>query len=337
MINKILYIGFQYDHGFKQNGYAINYKAWYESFVKLGYEMTSLFYEDYSKDNFQKEIINKALRLKPDLIFFILQSDQVKIDTLKKLGRFGFFKVNFFGDDHWRFDNFSSKYANYFDVCITTDKFSVEAYKLIGQKNIIKSEWASLDSIVEFSNVRYKYDVSFVGGENPFRRWFVNKLKLLGLSVHCFGDRWENGRVTYKEMEKIFSHSKVNLNISNTIQYDIRYLTANPRNFINTIRGAKNKSAVKARNFEIPAQGGFELTEYVPCIEDYFDLGAEIVCYKDVDEAALLIKYYLSNDYEREKIKLAGVKKARRQHTYIHRIKHFMEEINKMKIEKNDS
>ena len=67
------------------------------------------------------------------------------------------------------------------------------------------------------------------------------------------------------------------------------------------------------------------------------DLGAEIVCYKDVDEAALLIKYYLSNDYEREKIKLAGVKKARRQHTYIHRIKHFMEEINKMKIEKNDS
>ena len=54
MINKILYIGFQYDHGIKQNGYAINYKAWYEGFVKLGYEMTTLFYEDYSKDDLQK-------------------------------------------------------------------------------------------------------------------------------------------------------------------------------------------------------------------------------------------------------------------------------------------
>tara|TARA_B110000977_G_C11088798_1_gene495897 strand:- start:1769 stop:2779 length:1011 start_codon:yes stop_codon:yes gene_type:complete len=336
MIKTILYVGSQYEYSKKENGESLNKRAFFNGFIKLGYVVTPIWYDDDHK-NLQEQIINIAQETKPDIVFFILQENQIKVDTLKKLKKSGFFTVNWFGDDHWRFNLFTKHYANLFSACITTDKFSVEKYKLIGQNNIIRSEWASLDSIAEYKDVEYKYDVSFVGGENPFRRWFVDKLKSLGISVHCFGDRWENGRVTYEEMERIFSVTKVNLNISNTIQYDIRYLTASPRNIINTLRGGKNKSQVKARVFEVPAQGGFVLTEYVPCIEDYFDLGTEIVCYKDVDEAAILINYYLSNDYERERIKLAGVKKARKKHTYIHRIKHFMEDISEKKIAKNGS
>lgn len=327
MIKKILYIGFQYDYGIEKNGYAINYKAWYEGFIKLGYEVEAVFYDNYSKGELQEEVIKKAKNFNPDLIFCILQSTQIKVLTLEVLQKHKFFTVNLFGDDHWRFDEFSSKYANYFNACITTDKFSIGEYKLIGQKNIIKSEWASLESSIEYEKVKYLYDVSFVGGESSYRRWFVNELGARGIKVHCFGDRWDNGRVSYEEMEKIFSVTRINLNISNSIQYDIRYLMASPRNILNTLRGKKNKSQVKARVFEIPAQGGFELAEYVPCIEDYFDLGKEIVCYKDVDEAALLINHYLSNSLERESIKRAGVLKARQQHTYIHRIKDFMKDI----------
>ena len=78
MINKILYVAFQYDRGKKGNGAAMNYKAWYENFIKLGYTVEGLFYEDFSKEDLQIEIIEKARSFKPDLVFFILQKDQVQ-------------------------------------------------------------------------------------------------------------------------------------------------------------------------------------------------------------------------------------------------------------------
>ena len=331
MIKKILYVAFQYEYAKKENGTALNYKAWYENFVKLGYEVETLFYEDYSKEDLQIIIVEKSNEIKPDLVFFILQKDQIEVQTLKILKKQGFFTANFFGDDQWRFDNWSSIYAPYFSSCITTDKFSIDKYKVIGQKNIIRSQWASLDSDVPYENVNYKYDVSFIGGINSYRKWFVKELSKRGIKVHCFGNGWDNGRVTYEQMEEIFLTSKINLNISNSTNYDIRYLLSNMRAFLSTlkatVKGGKNSSQTKARNFEIPVQGGFQLTDYVPTIEDYFDIGKELICYNNIDEADNLIYYYLKHEKEREDIKIQGIKKARENHTFKHRMINYMKEL----------
>ena len=335
MIKKILYIAFQYEYAKKENGTALNYKAWNENFVKLGYEVETLFYEDYSKENLQIKIIETANEIKPDLIFTILQKEQIEIKTLKTLKQQNFFTVNFFGDDQWRFDNWSSRFAPYFSACITTDKFSIDKYKAIGQKNIIRSQWASLDSDTSYENIDYKYDVSFIGGINPYRKWFVKELSKRGIKVHCFGNGWDNGRVTYEQMEEIFLSTKINLNISNSTNYDIRYLLSNLRAFLSTlkatVKGGKNSSQTKARNFEIPVQGGFQLTDYVPTIEDYFYIGKELICYNSIDEAENLVNYYLKHDKERENIKIKGVQKAREHHTFKHRVVSYMRELELIK------
>lgn len=328
MIKKIMYIGSQYEYSKKENGESLNKKAFYNSFVELGYKLSPIWYDDDYED-LQQEIIKTANTLKPDLIFFILQESQIETSTLAALKKDKHYLVNWFGDDQWRFDDFTSRFASYFDVCITTDKFSIDKYHKLGQKNVIRSQWASLKSDIEYKNVQYKYDVSFIGGANPFRKWFVKELKKRNIHVHCFGNGWNNGRVSYQEMEEVFATSKINLNISNSTQYDIRYLLSNPRNIISTLRAKKNKSQTKARIFEIPAQGGFELTEYVPSLEDYFHVGKEVACYKDIDEAELLIKYFLKHDCEREAIKIAGVRRARENHTYVNRIQLFMQELEK--------
>ena len=54
--------------------------------------------------------------------------------------------------------------------------------------------------------------------------------KKRNINVHCFGDGWINGRVTDEDIEQIFVSSKINLNISNSISYDIRYLLSSLRN-----------------------------------------------------------------------------------------------------------
>ena len=330
MIKTILYVGSQYEYSKKENGESLNKKAFYNNFINLGYEIIPIWYDEEHID-LQNKIVRVANNIKPDLIFFILQENQIEIETLIELQCNNYFTVNWFGDDQWRFEKFTSRYAKYFNVCITTDKFSIDKYKEIGQNNVIRSQWASLESNIEYYDEEYKYDVSFIGGANAFRRWFVKELKNRGITVHCFGDRWENGRVSYEEMEKIFQTSKINLNISNSTQYDIRYLLANPRNILNTLKSKKHKSQTKARIFEIPVQGGFELTEYVPSLEDYFNIGNEIACYRDIDEAELLIKYYLMHDEEREIIKLNGIEKARREHVFSHRIIDFMKKLEEFK------
>lgn len=337
MIKKVIYIGFQHEFGLKENGDSTNNRAFYQNFMTLNYDVTPVWYDDYTVDELQNKIISEADRIKPDMIFFVLQLSQIKVETLKQLTNKGYFIVNWFGDDQWRFENFSIKYAKYFNVCITTDKFSLHKYKQSGIENIIRSQWAcSSESSVELSS-NYKYDVSFIGGVSPYRKWFVNELSKRGIDVACFGDGWDNGRVVWSEMESIFLRSKINLNVSNSVQYDVRYLLRNPRNIVSTLRSPKNRSQTKARIFEIPVYGGFLMTEYVPSLEDYFDIGKEIISYKDVDEAELLINYYLENESEREEIKRLGVKKAREQHTFKSRIIEFMEEINSIKLKANES
>lgn len=323
MLRTILYIGSHYEYSLKANGESLNKKAFYDSFVSLGFEVTPVWYDDTEGD-LQETIIKRADALRPDLVFFILQESQIAVSTLTTLKEHGHFLVNWFGDDQWRFDDFTSRFANYFDVCITTDKFSVDKYHALGQRHVIRSQWASLPSDIEYEDVAYRYDVSFIGGANAYRRWFVKELGRRGITVACFGSGWENGRVSYAQMETLFATSKINLNISNSTQYDMRYLLANPRNIITTLRAKKDKSQTKARIFEIPVQGGFELSEYVPSLEEYLTIGQEIACYRDIDEAALLIDYFLKHEDEREQIKRAGVLRARSEHTFEHRIRAFM-------------
>ena len=60
MIKKILYIGFQYEYGIKNDGDGLNKKAWHDTFKALDYEVESIYFEDYEHSELQNVIINKA-------------------------------------------------------------------------------------------------------------------------------------------------------------------------------------------------------------------------------------------------------------------------------------
>ena len=215
----------------------------------------------------------------------------------------------------------------YFTYCITTDKFSIPKYKKVGVENVIYSQWAAINTHDKPEFKEYKYDVSFVGGFHPYRKWFIETLKKRGIKVEAFGNGWGNGPLSAEAMNELFVNSKINLNIGNSNSFDLRYLFSYWKAIPLLFRSQKNASQIKARNFEIPYFNGFQLTDYVPSIENYFDIGKELVCYKDVDEAELLIQYYLDNEKERETIKEASHQKAIYQHGYINRLKEILDQI----------
>ena len=337
MFKKILYIGSKYDYAISKKKKSLNYFAWYKSFKKLKYNTKGIFYEDFADSlSLQNKIISFSLLFKPDLIFFILRKSEIKISTLLNLKKNNFFTINFFGDDNWRFDNFSSNYSKYFSAVITDSIFNIKKHNELGQRNVIYSNWASLDILKKKKNIKYIYDVSFIGQCNGYRKWLINELLKNKIKVNCFGPGWDNNYISYEKMSKIISQTKVNLNIPNSLSYDIRYILSSIKNFLSFIKNIincepKNFHEIKARNFEICFSGGFQITNYIPFLEKSFTIGKEIVCYQGLNDLIQLINYYLHNDKDREKIKTNGEKKALMYHSYEKRIQFIMKSLNKIK------
>jgi len=103
------------------------------------------------------------------------------------------------------------------------------------------------------------------------------------------------------ELIQMFSRSKINLGFStcgNTHETKERILQ------------------IRLRDFEVPMSGGFYIVEYMEEIEEFYDIGKEIICYRDKEDLAQKIKYYLKHDEEREVIRKAGYARCLRDHTW---------------------
>jgi len=59
-------------------------------------KLRECFLKIIQKKIYKKLFIDKAKEFQPDIIFFILQKDQIEIETLKELRKNGFFIVNWF-------------------------------------------------------------------------------------------------------------------------------------------------------------------------------------------------------------------------------------------------
>lgn len=332
---KVVTVLLKYAYGKQELGYSLNYRGVFPAIEKITDEVVPFWMDDYLKDRdlLHQDLMKFVEKENPDAIFFLLMKDEVSLETLDQLKR-NYITIHWFGDDTWRFECFARQLAPHFTYAVTTDKFSLEKYKEIGCDNVIMSQWAAYDVIQNFEveSVDYKYDITFVGASSGYRKWIVQKLAKAGFQVECFGNGWPNGIVSFEEMEEIFHTSRINLNISNSVSYDIRCLTGSIkslREFVGSKvkKGKKTAEQIKARNFEIPAFGGFQLTNYVPGIEDYFHIGQDISVYSGIDDLILQAKYFLKNESLRREIALKGYRSVVGRHTYVQRFQDVFEVI----------
>lgn len=328
---KILAVLMQWDYGKRERGESLEKACFYSNLTECAAHVEPLWIDDYlqRKDELQKLVLAKAEELQPDLVFFVPIRDEVSIETLdilkKKYATFGWF-----GDDQWRFDNYTRLYAPHYTYVSTTDPSSVAKYRAIGMDPVL-TQWAAQPFCSSRGPLgpgeKYQFDVSFIGGANPYRQWFISFLRKQGITVHCFGAGWPNGRISFTEMEEIFRKSKINLNLSNSVSHDVRFILGGPRNFVNYLKSTKRVEQMKARNFEIPLAGGFQLTNYVAGLERYFRIWEEIGVYALPEDCAHLIGQYLHDDDLRTKICQAGFERACAEHTYFHRLQHIFTRI----------
>jgi spore maturation protein CgeB len=127
-----------------------------------------------------------------------------------------------------------------------------------------------------------------------------------------FPDHVLGGVLSDREMVRMYSRSKINLGFSScgeTHKTEARILQ------------------VRLRDFEVPMSGGFYMVEYMEELEEFFEVGKEVVCYTGPEDLADKIKYYLRHDAERESIRRAGHERCLRDHTWRKRFEKVFEDM----------
>jgi len=114
------------------------------------------------------------------------------------------------------------------------------------------------------------------------------------------------------EMIQMYSRSKINLGFSTCGD---------------THQTGERIMQIRLRDFEVPMSGGFYMVEYMQELEEFFEIGKEVVCYTGPEDLGDKIKYYLRHDRERETIRRAGYERCLRDHTWRKRFEKVFEEI----------
>jgi spore maturation protein CgeB len=327
----ILTVLMRWEYGDALRGPSTEGEWFHRNLEALAGRVVPFWYDGLLGDlpRLQAELLRTAREIRPDLLFFVPFTEQFAAATLDAL-KAEFATFAWFGDDHWRFDGYTGLQAPHYTFVSTTDPFAVRKYRAIGIEPIL-TQWAAQplqdDRGPLPEGEPFAHEVTFVGLHDRYREWLVGRLAAEGIRVECFGSGWPAGRLAADEMMRTFRTSRINLNISNSANRDFRFVTASLKHFKHYRRAAKRMEQVKARNFEIPLAGGFQLSGYAPGLERCLDIGREVAVYVTPEECAEQIRYYLENEGERRAIAEAGHARAAREHTFPHRLSEILSRI----------
>jgi spore maturation protein CgeB len=325
---RILYAAMKYDYGDPRRGYSFEHYNFFDFFQQAGHEVIYFDFMDLArtegKEHMNRRLLEVAKVEKPHLMFCVLFTDELDASVIRQISDLPEVRtLNWFCDDHWRFDNYSKFWAPQFSWVITTANSAVPKYKDLQLHNVIKSQWGCNHLLYRKLNVPLEYDVTFVGQPHGNRRRMVQALRDRGINVHCFGYGWEGGRVTQDEMIRIFNQSRINLNFSNASAHGRKgILGAGLDRIARSLFPSEiptYSEQIKGRNFEVPGCGGFLLTAKADDLESYYEPDKEVVCFDGILDLVEKIKYYLANDRERRRIAECGYERTLRDHTYTRR------------------
>jgi len=224
----------------------------------------------------------------------------------------------YFTDDEWTFNMRTRFMCQYASIVTTQSEYQLDNYKRFN-KNVFYMTWAVNPYLFKKSNCEKKYDVTFIGGPHSNRYEVLKLLKDNGVNLRIFGGGWNKypdmkdiwgGYLSPEHVVKTINKSKINLNL----------LTAS----------IGNMYEMKARLFEIPCAGGFQLCDDWGKVYQFYEKGKEISTFSSKEDLLEKINYYLQNEREREEIARKAYLRTIKEYTWHIRFRKLFEELAEM-------
>lgn len=313
----------------------------------LGFEVVSLDFSIYRQvydelDGFsenpgiRKELMGRFISLLAETIFAKTVDEDIDLvlgiaqspftpDLLNRLKQHGVVTSFWFVED-FRTLTYWGGLAKYFDhfFVIQKEDFFKELKK-VGCKNYhylpmaASPEFHKKMELSEADYEEFSSDVSFVGAG------YFNRIhsfqSLMGFDFKIWGNDWNidspllrviqrNGeRITTDEMLKVFSASKININLHSS----------------SYVKGVNpDGDFVNPRTFELAMSGNFQLVDKRKLLPELFDEN-ELATFDSVDEMIEKTKYFLAHPDEAIKYVTRAKERALKDHTYESRLKQMIQ------------
>lgn len=192
-----------------------------------------------------------------------------------------------------------------FDTVFVPAKQVTPIFYQLGAKRVVPYSFSYNPKIHFPRSVEISNSISYLGCWGPLQEMWLDRVAAeFPLRIYGWGWQhaarksrsracWAQGEGLGSEMGTAISSSKITFNM---------------------VR-AEHGCAYSTKTLEIPACGGFMLTNWSEDQAALFEDGKECVFYNTMEEMTEKARYYLENDGEREKIRRAGML-AVAPHTY---------------------
>jgi len=197
-----------------------------------------------------------------------------------------------------------------YDLVVTFAHLLIPVYYQMGAKRVCRLPFAYDPDIHKPTDLNdlerkiFESPVSYLGAWGFFQQQWLGPLVPYGLKI--FGGLWHN-----------LPHGHILrpcINLYRGWGEEMSKVCAGSQIIVNLMR-AEHSCAHSMKTFEIPASGGFMLTNRTEEQKEFFQEDLDAVYFDTQEEMIERAKYYLNNPNEREKIRLAGLKVAQ-PHTY---------------------
>lgn len=141
------------------------------------------------------------------------------------------------------------------------------------------------------------HELTFLGSRRLERQRLVEQLAEYGVRVRTLGTGWATTAGWVQDAATAFGESQINLGIG--------FATSSGR-----------LTSLKARDYECPGAGGCYLTTFNWELAQEFDVGKEILCYRDVEELAEMYFWWIKRPDLCRQVAAAGLDRCLRSYTW---------------------
>lgn len=260
------------------------------------------------------DFIESKYNEKENFLVFIYASD-FSIDTyvLSQIKKKNVIIISFCWDDLLYFEGkYKGQPLGVKELCQVADlnlTFSPESifnYERLGvpclfwdSEELDGSQYEEID----VGKISDSFYVLFVGSSYGRRGQFIDRLIKKGIPFKCFGAGWDAGSLTNSQMIEEIKKAPLTLGFSN-IGYTEKHTT------------------IKGRDFEVPLWGGLYLTQESKGLEYFYEIGKDLLVYRDLEDCVEKINLIKNNPTLALKIRQSGYSKAQKKATWKSRFKY---------------
>jgi spore maturation protein CgeB len=261
---------------------------------------------------------------KQGIQYALLNSNMWHPKHLKILRQAGVLLITKIVDDPEGSDVYSKPIVRYYDKCICSGVFYdsrktiAEMYRRWGAKEVCFLPVFIDPQHYDTEDINYsKKDIDIVHiGSFNWKRWiFLHRLhRHFGKKIRLYS------RYDPRDLQNVFGIIYRLLNFFLPLPIVQRISDAELKDVYKRSKIGFNKhlsyGPSNARSYELCLNGVLQVADNAAGYGTLYEVGRDIVCYKNIGEAIKKIDYFLRHDHEREAIAASGYRKARSEYTY---------------------